>query len=125
VTFYGHVARPQDWYHEIDVFISNGYSEGLQVAPMEAMASGCYCLSHRWDGAEELLPEENLFWTNRELNERLLRYCDLPEAEKEQRQAQMRALVEERFNVDRTKVQIRHLIEEVAATSPTRSRVSA
>jgi glycosyltransferase involved in cell wall biosynthesis len=124
VTFYGHVARPQDWYQEIDVFISNGYSEGLQVAPMEAMASGCYCLSHRWDGAEELLPEENLFFTNRELNKRLLQYCDAPEAEQQRQQAQLRALVEERFNVDKTKVQIRHLLEEVGATSPTKIRAS-
>ncbi|HMN29574.1 MAG TPA: glycosyltransferase family 4 protein, partial [Caldilineaceae bacterium] len=56
VTFYGNVAEPWLWYPKIDIFISNSYSEGLQVAPMEAMASGCYCLSHRWEGAEELLP---------------------------------------------------------------------
>jgi len=70
VLFYGHISDPQNWYHKIDILISNSYSEGLQVTPMEAIASGCYCLSHYWDGAEELLPEENLFFTSRELLKR-------------------------------------------------------
>ena len=82
VTFYGHVDRPESWYRLIDVFVSNGYSEGLQVSPMEAMASGRYCLAHRWDGAEELLPASNLFVTNGELVERLLRYADMSASER-------------------------------------------
>jgi glycosyltransferase involved in cell wall biosynthesis len=113
VTFHGHVANPHEWYRQIDIFISNGYSEGLQVAPMEAMACGCYTLSHRWDGAEELLPEENLFFTNAQLNSLILKYYDAPEAEREQQQARMRALVREKFNVDKTKLQVRQLVEGV------------
>jgi glycosyltransferase involved in cell wall biosynthesis len=60
VTFHGPVTRPWEWYPRIDIFVSHSYSEGLQVAPMEAMAAGCYTLCHRWDGAEELLPPEYL-----------------------------------------------------------------
>jgi glycosyltransferase involved in cell wall biosynthesis len=112
VTFYGHVEKPEQWYPLIDVFISNGYSEGLQVSPMEAMASGCYCLSHRWDGAEELLPATNLYDTNAQLNDLLRRHADLPDAERERTKARMRGMVCDRFNVDVTKVQIRRVVEE-------------
>jgi glycosyltransferase involved in cell wall biosynthesis len=115
VTFYGHVAKPEDWYPLIDIFISNGYSEGLQVSPMEAMASGCYCLSHHWDGAEELLPPGNLYYTNTTLKELFLRYADLPDSEKDEAKARMRGMVCERFNVDITKMEIRGLVEDAAS----------
>ena len=115
VTFYGHLARPEEWYPLIDIFVSNSYSEGLQVAPMEAMASGCHCLSHRWDGAEELLPEANLFYTSSQLKERLLQYADAPESERNATRARVRSTVCEHFNVDTTKVAIRALVEEAAA----------
>ena len=82
---------------------------------MEAIASGCYCLSHRWDGADELLPGQDLFFTDSELQEKILDYCDASEREQRKRQAQQHEIVCARFNVDRTKVQIRELIESVAA----------
>jgi glycosyltransferase involved in cell wall biosynthesis len=116
VTFYGNVTDTWDWYHKIDIFISNSYSEGLQVAPMEAMASGCYCLSHRWDGADELLPQENLFYTSTELKEKILRYYELPETQKHQQKAQMHALAGENFDIRHTIAQIIETIEEVAAS---------
>lgn len=114
VTFYGHISEPEQWYHKIDIYISNGYSEGLQVSPMEAMASGCYALSHFWDGADELLPEENLYFTSRDLRQKILAYCDLPDVQKQAQKDAMRARVCDKFNVDKTKQQIRRLIEEVA-----------
>lgn len=114
VTFYGRIAKPEEWYPKIDVFVSNGYSEGLQVSPMEAMASGCYCVSHRWDGADELLPTANLYDTNTELNQLLLRFAAMTDAEKDEIKGQMRSMVCERFNVDVTKVQIRKLVEQAA-----------
>ncbi len=114
ITFYGHVSDPESWYPKIDIYISNGYSEGLQVSPMEAMATGCYALSHHWDGADELLPPENLFFSEAELIERIERYCDLSDAERDAEREKMRARVVEKFNVDKTKVQIRQLIESAA-----------
>jgi glycosyltransferase involved in cell wall biosynthesis len=114
VTFYGHVSRPEEWYPLIDVFVSNGYSEGLQVAPLEAMASGCYCLSHHWAGADELFSPENLFYTNSELKERLVNYVTASSAEKAAASERLRRLVTERFNVDLTKVQIRRVVEDAA-----------
>jgi glycosyltransferase involved in cell wall biosynthesis len=116
VTFYGHISEPPSWYRFIDIYVSNGYSEGLQVAPMEAMASGCYCLSHHWDGADELLPETNLYYTNAQLKELILRYAETSETAREHEKARMRAIVCDKFNVDKTKLQIRRLVEE-AATS--------
>lgn len=113
VTFYDHVTNPEDWYNKIDIFVSNSYSEGLQVAPIEAMASGCFCLSHRWGGADELLPEENLFYTNSELKEKIFRYAGIKESEKQDLRERMREIVCERFNIDTTKVQIRQLVEAV------------
>lgn len=113
VTFYGNVEKPQDWYPKIDIFISNSYSEGLQVAPIEALASGCYVLSHRWDGAEELLPEENLFITSRELIEKILCYCKYNEDEKLRQRERLRSIAEENFNISKVKVSIRQIVEEV------------
>jgi glycosyltransferase involved in cell wall biosynthesis len=114
VTFYGHVEKPEEWYPRVDIFISNGYSEGLQVSPMEAMATGCYCLSHHWDGADELLPADQLYFTDRELQDRILTFLDADERWREQARDAMRTRVAERFNVDVTKKQIRGLVEEAA-----------
>jgi glycosyltransferase involved in cell wall biosynthesis len=111
VTFYGHVERPEQWFKGIDVLISNSYSEGLQVSPLEAMASGCYCLSHRWEGAEEIFPEEALYFTDSELRRKVLAYCALPEAERSGLRHAARARVEAHCDVDKTKVQIRGLVE--------------
>jgi len=113
VTFHGHISEPEKWYHSLDVFISNSYSEGLQVSPIEAMASGCYCLSHYWDGANELLPEENLFYSERELVHKIQEYCDLPEIEKDKRKTILQERVLKILNVEKTKIQLRHIIEEI------------
>jgi glycosyltransferase involved in cell wall biosynthesis len=116
VTFYGYVADPWNWYQNIDIFVSNSYSEGLQVSPMEAMASGCYCLSHRWDGAEELVSQENLYYTSAELQERILRYCEIPESEKQEQRARMRTIACDKFDINQTIAQVLQAVEEVAAS---------
>jgi glycosyltransferase involved in cell wall biosynthesis len=116
VTFYGPVSDPQEWYKKVDIFISNSYSEGLQVSPMEAVANGCYCLSHDWDGADELLPAENLYLTDSQLADKVLSYCNLSEADRRRRLDGLRERVCENFNLDEIKVQIRQVIEEAAGS---------
>ncbi|MDT8306345.1 MAG: glycosyltransferase family 4 protein [Anaerolineae bacterium] len=116
VTFYGHVERPEAWYGKIDIFISNGYSEGLQVSLLEAIASGCYSLSHYWDGADELMPADTLYFGEAELVERILCYAELPEQERQRRRLALHEVVAARNDVDETKRQIRQIIEDVAAT---------
>lgn len=115
VTFYGEMSDGHGWYDNIDVFISNSYSEGLQVSPMEAMASGRYVLSHHWDGAEELVPEDQLYLTNNDLIEHILAYDDLSDEERQKRQKEMRARACERFDQDLIKRQLTKIIEEVAS----------
>ncbi|NLG28075.1 MAG: glycosyltransferase family 4 protein, partial [Chloroflexi bacterium] len=63
VTFDGRVEDVAGWLADVDVFLSNSSSEGLQVALLEAMSAGCYCLSHCWCGVEEVLPPEQIFVT--------------------------------------------------------------
>lgn len=113
VSFYDHISDPQGWYQKIDIFLSNSYSEGLQLAPMEAMASGCYTLSHRWEGADELLPEENLFYTGSELRQKILEYADTPELDKQRKCQALRAIVCDKYDLNQIKVQIRQLVEDV------------
>ena len=113
VTFYGNVTETEAWHNRIDIFISNSYSEGLQVSPMEAIGSGCYCLSHAWDGADELLPVDDIYITDTELINKILIYADNSQQERYlQREAQL-TLVRERFDINKIKVQIRRLVEEV------------
>lgn len=115
VTFYGNVTDNKAWYENIDIFISNGYSEGWQVSLIEAMASGCYCLSHQWAGAAEYLPANNLYFTGNEFQQRVLAYYDLPEAKKQAQLACLRQITEENFDMAKTKVRMRELVEKVAA----------
>jgi glycosyltransferase involved in cell wall biosynthesis len=122
VTFHGPITRPQDWYQNIDIFISNSYSEGLQVSPMEAIASGCYCLSHDWDGADELLPESDLYLTDRELSEAVRGYAGLSAQEKQERKQRQFARVSECFDIQRVKVQIREVVEAAAANRSAATR---
>jgi len=114
VAFDGYVENVSGWLQAVDVFISNSYWEGQSVALIEAMASGCYCLSHCWDGVEEVLPPEHIFTTDGDLRAKLLAYAALPEADKQQAQAQMRAIAEEKFDERRMVRQIIEVIEQVA-----------
>lgn len=116
VIFEDHVAAPERWLQKIDIFISNSFWEGQQVALLEAMASGCYCLSHHWAGAEEMLPQDNLFIAEADLQEKIINYSKLPDEAKECIQLQLRNLACEKFDIARTKMEIRQIIEQQAAT---------
>ncbi len=116
VTFYGPVQDAAAWHQRVDIFISNSYSEGLQVSPMEAIASGCYCLSHAWEGADELLPAEDLYLTDDELVEKILAYANCSPHQRQLKQAAQLQRVQERFDMDGVKVQVRQLVEEVGSS---------
>lgn len=111
VTFYGNVKETWAWYGKIDLFVSHSYNEGLQVAPMEAMASGCYCLAHCWDGAEELVPAQNLYIGPGDLAHKVLTYCALAEDEKQRQRRAMRAWACERFDIRKTVQEVRNIVD--------------
>jgi glycosyltransferase involved in cell wall biosynthesis len=117
VTFDGPVDRPADWYLKVDVFISHSYSEGLQVAPMEAMASGCSVVCHHWDGADELLPGDRLYVTNAELQQRLQLLCGMNEAARQLDRQRMRRIVEQRFDARIVNERVVEIVERAAGGS--------
>ncbi len=115
IRFDGQVTDIPTWLQKIDIFISNSFWEGQQVALLEAMAAGCYCLSHFWAGAEEMVPPANLFLTERQWQEKIVAYATLSDTEKEAQQSELRRLAAEHFDINRTKCQIRQIIAETMA----------
>ncbi len=114
VTFCGYVPDKEAWYQGIDIFVSNSYEETQHVALQEAMAAGCYCLAHFWKGVEEFLPPAYLFGPNEELQQRIAAYCALDDVQRRQLRAPLRNIVEEQFDIERTKERIRQIIEQAA-----------
>ena len=116
IIFYGKVTDPEAWYQKLDIFISNSYSEGLQVALLEAMASGIFSLSHDWEGAEEILPKEYLYFSEQELIDRVSRYLDCSEEQRTVEKSRMVNLVASRSDIQDTVQAIRQVIDQVGAT---------
>lgn len=113
VQFDGHVNNTSDWYKNIDIFISHSVSEGLQVALLEAMASGCYCLAHAWDGVSEVLPGENIYFNENELINKIKEYITKIESEKQEEQEKLRNVAVDRFDIEKQKTRVVDIIEEV------------
>ena len=116
VVFDGYVTDTPAWLQNIDILVSNSYWEGLPVSLIEGMASGCYCLSHHWDGAKEILPLENLYLSEAELIEKIMDYINRPTEEKEANRVCMRAIAVRRFDIEQTKQKIRAVIDEFGST---------
>jgi glycosyltransferase involved in cell wall biosynthesis len=114
VKFDGYVTDTQKWLQNIDVFVSNSYWEGQQVALLEAMASGCFCLSHNWDGVEEILPNENLYCTNDELIKKFLIFNSLSDYDKKNQYQIMREIAEEKFDIRKMISRIYSIIESAS-----------
>lgn len=112
VTLYDHVIDMPGWLSRIDLFISSGCWEGQQVALLEAMATGRYCLSHCWDGAEEVLPEAHLYTTESQLVEQIEQYSARSAVERRHSEEEMRTIAVERFDIERTKRQVREIVEQ-------------
>lgn len=115
VTLVGPVKATEAWLQTIDVFLSNSYWEGQSVALLEAMASGCYCLSHFWDGVEDVLPADCVFGLDDELHEKLIAYATLSAVEKRHRRAQMRQIATEKFDIRHTTAALNNVIESVVS----------
>lgn len=114
VTFYGRVDDRWTWYRTMDIFVSFSYSEGMQVAPLEAAASGCFCVSHRWDGADEIFSTEQLFLTEDEFIQRVLRYCYATDEERQSLRNPLVNFVTEMCDLGAISTRIQQVLEEVA-----------
>jgi glycosyltransferase involved in cell wall biosynthesis len=114
VVFSGQVMEPAVWLADIDIFLSNSYWEGQQNAMLEAMATGCPCLAHAWDGAEEVVPTDCMFMSVGELKEKLVAFIALPQAERAAQGARMRKIAEERFDLTREIAELTDIIRQLA-----------
>jgi len=113
VRFYGNVEDPPAWLQNIDIFISNSFWEGMQTALIEAMASGCYCLAHFWDGAEEALPPENIYTTDSDLKTKLIAYAHLSNDQQTMCKQQMVQIANQRFDLEDKKIKLREIIDSL------------
>lgn len=111
----GPITDVPKWLGGIDVFISHSFWEGQQNALIEAMACGCIGWAHRWDGAEEVLPDEYLYWTPSDLVARMVGLGHMPPDEFDRQRAQMRCIVEERFDGRRECCQIEATFHDALA----------
>lgn len=114
VEFTGTVSDVPAWMNSIDVFVSNSYWEGQQNALLEAMACGCMCLSHVWDGAEEVLPAEYLFTSASDLKCKVVSLLGQSEMDRQQHGERMRSIAELRFDFRRERDAIEAICCEVS-----------
>lgn len=112
ITFYDHVTETASWLQKIDVYLSNSYWEGHQVALVEAMASGCQCFGHFWDGIDECLPPENIYRNENELRMKILDYADRTATEQQRCRQKMRQIACDRFDERKQKERIREVLRE-------------
>jgi glycosyltransferase involved in cell wall biosynthesis len=115
VHFSGQVSDTPGWLRNIDILVSNSYLEGQQVALLEGLASGCYCLSHHWPGADEILPKENLYYFDSELQEKIKLFASYTHAKQITIRKQMRSIAEAKFDLKRMVRNIRELTQEVVS----------
>ncbi|MEM9776450.1 MAG: glycosyltransferase family 4 protein [Chloroflexota bacterium] len=111
VTFYGKVEDRWSWYNQMDFYISYSYSEGMQVAPIEAAACGCYCVSHWWEGADEVFPAEQLFVSEDQFVDIILKYCRADDTGRAEMREPTMKFVESMCDLDRINQQIETVLQ--------------
>lgn len=114
VIFHGWIQQPEVWLRKMDVVVSNSFWEGQPNALVEAMAAGCYCLSHFWDGAEEILPEEYIYSTEGELVQKLIDYYCMVEEKRREHLAYLRSIAVEKYNLMQSGEKYREVLENAA-----------
>ena len=106
----GEVKDINSWFKKIDIFINNSTWESFCLALHEAMACGSYPLVHKWNGAEEFVPEENIFVQNSELKNKVLEFYSWNEKKRRQYLSKFRKTLEDRFGGNK---QINEIIEVI------------
>ncbi len=114
ITFYNKVEDRWNWYDNMDIFVSNSYSEGMQVAPLEAATRGCYCVTHWWEGAEEIFDHDELFLKEIDFVEKIEKYSRASAEEQIRMKEPLKNFVREKCSINIITSQIQSIIERAA-----------
>ncbi|MEN6537582.1 MAG: glycosyltransferase family 4 protein [Bryobacteraceae bacterium] len=117
VVFHGWITDPALFLQGIDIFVSNSYWEGMQNALVEAMATGCYCLSHFWEGVEEVLPDRYIYVTSGDLEEKITAYCECSQDRKWAHQGELRTIVSDKFNMSAMLARMRGIVMQAGGAA--------
>ncbi len=93
----GYVEDLNTWYQGLDIIVSNSTHESTNLTLFEGAASGAYPLCHIWDGAEEFLPEENLYTDAEDYVRHIDEFYSLSEEERIEKRKDIRKILDDRF----------------------------
>lgn len=122
IVKYNNILWIKDWinnkdmvqfYHNIDVLVSNSREEGQGVAILESMACGVYALIRNWEHASELYPKELLFNTIEECRDKILEWDSKSDSEKREISIKMREFVSKHHDGKRYVKEMIEAIESV------------
>jgi hypothetical protein len=65
-----------------------------------------------------MLPDDQLYYSDNELINKIRTYCDTTDAEKQSMRESMREIACNKFDIDQTKAQFRQVIDEVWEQKP-------
>jgi len=97
---YGFVNTP-DFFYDHDIFVMNSSDEGQSEALLQAMSCGLIPLSFAWHGVEEIIPKENIYYSNSELREKILKLREMSKEQIMDIKKSMRSIVVTNFSLER------------------------
>lgn len=84
VTLEGYIEDLEAAYQKIDLILSFSDHESTHYTLFEGLACGAYPLSFAWDGVDEFLPVDNLFYTEAECVKRIGDFYKLSSSKRKQ-----------------------------------------
>ncbi len=101
VFFDGHfetVDKLVNWYNKVDILICNSSHESFHLTSHEAMACGCYALSHFWDGSDEFYDCDQIYKTDGELIRKIQAFYSIDEKSRQELSKKMRQEIIDRYD---------------------------
>lgn len=106
-------SDPLKWFNNIDVIISNSWSEGSHVAIAEGMSSGCFPVIKNWKGSELLYPKENIVSNDTEAIDLIEKWGNLADIKRKEILLEGRQYIVDRYNCRKILSQIDSLIVDL------------